>query len=63
MTTPKRRAPTGMQSDKPVAVRFTPAEKQELIAIAQRESRTQGSMTRVIYLLGLEQFKASRGLK
>ncbi|WP_337881748.1 hypothetical protein [Chromobacterium haemolyticum] len=52
-----------MQSDKPVAVRFTPAEKQELIAIAQRESRTQGSMTRVIYLLGLEQFKASRGLK
>ncbi|MBN3005601.1 hypothetical protein JW897_17855 [Chromobacterium alkanivorans] len=52
-----------MQSDKPVAVRFTPEEKAELQELSQREDRTMSSMVRIIYLIGLAHFKASRGLK
>lgn len=63
MTTPKRYAPRGMQSDKPVAVRFRMEEKAELQALSQHEDRTMASMVRLIYLIGLAQFKASRGLK
>ncbi|TCP13790.1 hypothetical protein EV683_10535 [Crenobacter luteus] len=52
-----------MQSDKPVAVRFSPEEKDELVELCQREDRTQGSMVRIIYLIGLMHYKAARGLK
>lgn len=52
-----------MQSDKPVAVRFTEDEKAELLELSRQEDRTMSSMVRIIYLIGLEQFKASRGMK
>ncbi|WP_145964116.1 hypothetical protein [Chromobacterium phragmitis] len=63
MTTPKRRAPQGMQSDKPVPVRFSTEEKEELAEIADLENRSNASMVRIIYLMGLPHFKAARGLK
>lgn len=63
MTKPKRRSPDGLQSDKPVAVRFTEDEKAELEELSRQEDRTKSSMVRIIYLMGLEQFKANRGLK
>jgi len=62
MPTAKRRAPQGMQSDKPVAVRFKPEEKQQLTELAERDGRTQGGFVRAVYLLGLEQYKARNGL-
>ncbi|MCG9100477.1 hypothetical protein [Laribacter hongkongensis] len=48
-----------MQSDKPVAVRFSPEEKDELIRLAQRDNRTQSSMARHIYLIGLRIYKTT----
>ncbi|SUX30173.1 hypothetical protein [Chromobacterium vaccinii] len=63
MKKPTRRSPAGLQSDKPVAVRFTEDEKAELLELSRKEYRTMSSMVRIIYLLGLEQFKDSRGMK
>ncbi|ASJ24334.1 hypothetical protein [Laribacter hongkongensis] len=59
MNAPRKRAPRGMQSDKPVAVRFSPEEKEELIKLAQRDNRTQSSMARHIYLIGLRIYKTT----
>lgn len=52
-----------MQSDKPVPVRFSTEEKEELAEIADLENRSNASMVRIIYLMGLPHFKAARGLK
>lgn len=59
-STPKRRAPQGMESDKPVAVRLSPEEKAELAELSRQEGRFKSSMMRIIYLRGLEVFKAER---
>lgn len=59
-STPKRRAPQGMESDKPVAVRLSPEEKAELAELSRQEDRSKSSMMRIIYLRGLEVFKAER---
>lgn len=63
MMTSKRRSPQGMQSDKPVAVRFTADEKAELVELCHQEDRTQSSMVRIIYQHGLAAFKASRSTR
>lgn len=49
---PRSKAPTGM-AGKRVNMPLTPEELEELEARAKRESRSNGSMARLIYLEGL----------
>lgn len=52
-----RRAPNGVDSKKPVAMRLRPQEKAELEAMAELESRSAASLARLIYLKGLDAMK------
>lgn len=62
MSTPKRRAPDGVEKDLPVPVRFMPEERKEVIQLSKLDGRTYGSFVRMIYLLGLAEWKRQRGL-
>lgn len=63
MSTSKRRAPEGVETDLPVPVRFMPEERTEVIRLAEQDGRTRGSFVRMVYLLGLAEWKQQRGLK
>ena len=59
MTTPRSRAPNGVMSDKPVAMRLTADEKAGLGDMAQQQNRSKSSLARLIYLRGLQAMKAA----
>lgn len=62
-TTPsatKRRAPKGVVTDKPVAVRFLPVEREELKELAAEQQRTLSAMTRIATMRGVAVMKAER---
>lgn len=52
-----QRAPNGVESRKPVAMRLKPAEKSELETMAAYQERSIGSLARLIYLKGLDALK------
>ena len=53
----KSRSPKGMLTKKPVMLRLTAREMNELTEIAECESRSKASMVRLIYLHGLTSYK------
>lgn len=55
----KQRSPKGTVNDKPVAVRFLPAERQQIQEIAAREHRCLSNMTRLLVLQGLKGYGTS----
>lgn len=59
MTTPRSRAPNGVMSDKPVAMRLKATEKADLVTMAEQQNRSESSLARLIYLRGLEAMKAA----
>lgn len=63
MSTAKRRAPSGVDLDLPVTVRFLPEEREEVIKLSKRDGRTYGSFVRMIYLIGLAEWKRQQGMK
>lgn len=63
MSTAKRRAPSGVDLDLPVTVRFMPEEREEVIKLSKRDGRTYGSFVRMIYLIGLAEWKRQQGMK
>lgn len=62
MSTSKRRAPTGVNLELPVTVRFLPEERDEVIKLSKLDGRTMGSFVRMVFLLGLAEWKRQRGL-
>jgi hypothetical protein len=52
-----QRAPKGVESRKPVAMRLKPEEKSELETMAAFQERSVGSLARLIYLKGLDALK------
>lgn len=54
---PVSRAPNGMDHAR-VNMPLTPSEREDLRALANRESRSIGSMARLLYLRGLAAYKA-----
>lgn len=54
----KSKSPAGVTKVKAVAARLLPEERQELEALAEREHRTRSAMLRVVFLRGLEQYRA-----
>lgn len=63
MSTSKRRAPAGVDLDLPVTVRFMPEERTEIVALSKQDGRTMSSFVRMVFLLGLAEWKRQRGLK
>lgn len=63
MSTPKRRAPAGVNIELPVTVRFMPEERDALIELSRQDGRTRGSFVRMIYLIGLAEWKRQLGIK
>ncbi|CUA82062.1 MULTISPECIES: hypothetical protein [Gulbenkiania] len=63
MNTAKRRAPPGVEKDLPVGVRFMPEEREEVIELSKRDGRTRGSFVRMIYLIGLAEWKRQQAQK
>ncbi|WP_084460983.1 hypothetical protein [Curvibacter gracilis] len=53
-----RRSPRGVVTEKPIPIRLLPAERAEVAAIAQSESRSLASMSRLMLLRGLADFRA-----
>lgn len=51
---PARRAPNGVVSEKPVVMRLSAAERARVERIAERESRSLGSTSRLLLLRGLD---------
>lgn len=63
MSTSKRRAPAGVDLDLPVTVRFMPEERTEIVGLSKQDGRTMSSFVRMVFLLGLAEWKRQRGLK
>ncbi|CUA05609.1 Uncharacterised protein [Escherichia coli] len=55
----RSRAPRGVMSNKPVAMRLLPAEIAELEALALDQNRSMSSMARIIFLNGITFFRQS----
>ncbi|EER0851836.1 TPA: hypothetical protein ACQ8V2_003753 [Escherichia coli] len=55
----RSRAPRGVMSNKPVAMRLLPAEIAELEALALDQNRSMSSMARIIFLNGITLFRQS----
>lgn len=55
------RAPRGVMSSRPIAMRLLPAELAELEAISLEENRSRSSMARLIYLNGITLFRQASG--
>ncbi|CAD5724774.1 Uncharacterised protein [Escherichia coli] len=55
----RSRAPRGVMSNKPVAMRLLPAEIAELEALALEQNRSMSSMARIIFLNGITLFRQS----
>ncbi|WP_275347739.1 hypothetical protein [Xenorhabdus bovienii] len=49
--------PRGIASKNPVVMRLSNEEREELNAIAERESRSASSMARIIYLSAVQNFR------
>ena len=62
MSTSKRRAPAGVDLELPVTVRFMPDERTEIMNLSKQDGRTMSSFVRMIYLLGLAEWKRQSGL-
>ena len=61
-STPKRRAPAGVDLDLPVTVRFMPEERTEIVKLSKHDGRTMSSFVRMVFLIGLTEWKRQRGL-
>ena len=55
----RSRAPRGVMSNKPVAMRLLPTEIAELEALALDQNRSMSSMARIIFLNGITLFRQS----
>lgn len=55
----RSRAPRGVMSNKPVAMRLLPAEIAELEALALEQNRSMSSMARIIFLNDITLFRQS----
>ncbi|CDG96496.1 conserved hypothetical protein [Xenorhabdus bovienii str. puntauvense] len=55
--TRRSRLPKGIASKNPVVMRLSHDEREELNAIAARESRSASSMARIIYLSAVQNFR------
>ena len=53
-----RRAPRGVVTEKPIPIRLLPAERAEVEAFAQSESRSLASFSRLMLLRGLADFRS-----
>ncbi|CDH24448.1 hypothetical protein [Xenorhabdus bovienii] len=53
----RSRLPRGIASKNPVVMRLSNDEREELNAIAARESRSASSMARIIYLSAVQNFR------
>lgn len=52
-----RRAPNGVVKDKPIPVRLLPEERAEFVQLAAAEDRSLASVTRLMALRGMAEFK------
>lgn len=57
---PRKRAPNGVLSRTPVALRLLKAEKAELEALAEREARSTAALARLLFLRGLQAYHADQ---
>lgn len=57
---PRKRAPNGVLSRTPVALRLLEEEKSELEALAAKESRSTAALARLLYLRGLQAYRADQ---
>ncbi|ABO60725.1 MULTISPECIES: hypothetical protein [pseudomallei group] len=55
---PVTRAPRGVLSDKPVYMRLMPDERRTLEELSVSQNRSTSSVARLIYLEGVEQYRA-----
>lgn len=62
MSTSKKRAPSGVDLDLPVTVRFMPEERTEIVKLSKHDGRTMSSFVRMVFLIGLTEWKRQRGL-
>jgi hypothetical protein len=46
-----------LEHEKPIALRLLPAERQEALNTADAEGRSASNFARLIYLMGMEQYK------
>lgn len=54
---PRKRAPAGVVTGKPIALRLLPDELDAIKHLAQAEQRPLANMCRLLVLRGLEDFK------
>lgn len=54
---PRLRAPDGIVTDKPIALRFLPDELKQVKELAEADKRPLANMCRLLVLRGLEDFK------
>ncbi|MCR4465862.1 hypothetical protein [Burkholderia sp. SCN-KJ] len=55
---PIRRSPRGVLSNKPVYMRLMPDERRTLEELSACQNRSTSSVARLIYLEGVEQYRA-----
>lgn len=54
---PRHRAPDGVVTAKPIALRFLPEELEQVKEVAEADRRPLANMCRLLVLRGLEDFK------
>lgn len=54
---PQRRAPRGVETSKPIPVRFLPEERSELQAEAIADNRSLAAFTRLMALRGFSDYR------
>lgn len=57
---PRHRAPHGVVTAKPIALRLMPDELQQLKTLAQTEKRPLANMTRLLVLRAMEQAEQAK---
>ena len=58
----RRRSPPGVARERPIQVRFMPAEREEINDLAAQDARTLSSFVRTVFLLGLPEWKRRQDL-
>jgi len=55
---PKKRAPRGVLSDKPVYMRLMPAERHKLEQLSAVQNQSTSSVARLVFLEGIDQYES-----
>lgn len=53
----RQRAPAGVVTDKPIALRLLPDERKDVEALAAQQKRPLANMSRILVLMGIEQLR------